>query len=111
MRIEADARHVDLLIQDLGLDRTKTKPVAHPGAKVTQADVDRRRREPELERRQASRYRSSVMRASVVAQDRPDIAEAVKSLAQFMIRPGRSLAGPKAPWTIFGRTAIQSSSI
>ena len=87
VRIEADARHVDLILQDLGLDSTRTKPVVHPGAKLTQADVDKRQQEPELDRKQAARYRSNVMRASFIAQDRPDIAEAVKSLAQFMSKP------------------------
>ena len=72
VRIEADARHVDLILQDLGLDSTRTKPVVHPGAKLTQADVDKRQQEPELDRKQAARYRSNVMRASFIAQDRPD---------------------------------------
>ena len=78
---------MDLILQDLGLDSTRTKPVVHPGAKLTQADVDKRQQEPELDRKQAARYRSNVMRASFIAQDRPDIAEAVKSLAQFMSKP------------------------
>ena len=35
-------------------------------------------------------FRSAVMRASFVAQDRPDLPEAVKSLAQQMAKPTAS---------------------
>ena len=35
-------------------------------------------------------YRSCVMRAAFLAQDRPDLGEAVKSLSQQMARPSRS---------------------
>lgn len=42
---------------------------------------------PELSPKDASRYRSAVMRASFLAQERADIAETVKRMAQGMSKP------------------------
>ena len=47
----------------------------------------RKQQSPDLNPRDASRYRSGVMRASFLAQERADIAEAVKRMAQGMAKP------------------------
>ena len=64
--------------------------MAVPGVKLSEEDVARRKVEPLLPRTEASEFRSNVMRAAFLAQDRADIGEAVKSLAQFMSKPTMS---------------------
>jgi hypothetical protein len=44
-------------------------------------------RSPALPKEQQSLYRSAVMRAAYLSQDRPDIGHAVKNLARRMVQP------------------------
>ena len=86
VQIEPDARHVELILADLGLDAETTKPVATPGLKQDDGTAERRKGEPQLSPANSSKYRSCVMRAAFLAQDRADLGEAV-GLAQSMSRP------------------------
>ncbi|CAK0904033.1 unnamed protein product, partial [Prorocentrum cordatum] len=85
VEIEPDAGHSELIVQALGLG--KGNGVKTPSVKPTGADIERHRRSPPLSSTAASTFRSAVMRASFLAQDRHDIGEAVKTLAQRMAKP------------------------
>ena len=85
--IEPDARHVELIVKTLGLGGSKTKGFSTPNVKVTDEQQVLRERSAKLGPSDATLYRSNVMRASFVAQDRADLGEAVKCLAQGMASP------------------------
>jgi hypothetical protein len=85
--IEPDSRHIEIMLQTVGLDPQGTKPVATPSLKPTDADASRRATAPELSRARTTQYRSCVMRGSFLAQERSDIGEAIKTLAQGMAKP------------------------
>ena len=102
IEIEADKRHADLLVRDLGL--ANAKAVDTPRVKHAESEIWKGVESPKLDKVQTTQYRSCVMRASYMGQDRPDIQEAVKCLAQYMKNPneyamtelkrlGRYLAG------------------
>lgn len=90
VQLEVDTRHVDLIVRSLGLDEGKSRPAATPRVKRSEEQEERRRGEPLLSKAEASLYRSNVMRASFIAQDRADLCEAVKVLARSMSKPTRS---------------------
>jgi hypothetical protein len=119
LQIEPDARHVELILKSLGLG-DGAKSVTTPGVKHTEAEVSRRQQEPPLDKAKASEYRSNVMRASFLSQDRPDLAESVKSLAQFMSKPtegswsdlkhfGRYLLGKPSEALVYKQQTLPSS--
>ena len=80
--IEADPRHVKILLNELNLVGAKT--VTSPG--VISKDED----ETPLSAEDSSRFRSLVMRCNYLALDRPDICFAAKELARRMQSPTRS---------------------
>ena len=86
VRIEPDKRHVELIVQGVGLSM-KSAGVSTPSIKPTDAQAGALETSAELSPKDASRYRSGVMRASFLSQERADIAEAVKRLAQGMAKP------------------------
>ena len=86
VQIEPDLRHVDLILSSLGLGGS-TKHSASPGMKITDEEIRRREVEAPLSKSEATRFRSCVMRAAFLAQDRADLSEAVKCLAQHMAKP------------------------
>lgn len=77
--IEADPRHVQILLRELNLENAKA--TATPGVRCDDTDS-----EP-LTAAETSRYRSLVMRGCYLALDRPDIAYACKELARSMSSP------------------------
>ena len=80
---EADPRHVEILIKELGL--TNAKSVCTPGTKEegrTKEDHQTALRDEE-----ASLYRGMTARLNYFAADRPDIAFSVKELARTMSAP------------------------
>ena len=87
VQIEPDARHTDLIVNSLGLDGANSKSAILPRTKLSDAEVEERMRSPLLPVVKATQYRSCVMRGAFLAQDRIDVAESVKSLAQGMARP------------------------
>ena len=83
VEIEPDMRHAELSVRDLNL--LDAKEVATPRAKLSSIEIRKGQNSPELEN--ATFYRSCVMRASYLSQDRGDIGEATKCLAQHMKSP------------------------
>ena len=82
---EADPRHVEALVRELGLE--KAKAVRTPAEKKKQGEVMKTLEMPPMNDAMQRSYRSITMRAAFLAQDRPDIAEATKSLARHMKAP------------------------
>ena len=80
--IEADPRHAELIIQELGL--TGTKGLSTPGV-----DDPENEDENELGGDELSKYRSLAARANYLSMDRPDLQFAVKELCRQMARPTR----------------------
>ena len=80
---EADPRHVEIVIEQLGFQ--EAKPVATSGTK----DEGRTQKGMEIELKgdEASKYRALVARCNYLAPDRPDIAYSVKELARQMSNP------------------------
>ena len=85
MEIEADARHADLVVAELGLQNAK--PVTTPSVKPTAEQVAAEAKLPILSASEVTQYRSVTMRAAYLAQDRPDIQEAAKRRARKMQGP------------------------
>ena len=88
--IEPDARHVEIVLRSLGLAGKETKSVSTLGVKKTDAQEERKLGEPPIGRNETTMFRSCLMRTSFLAQDRADLPEAVKCLAQQMSSPTRS---------------------
>ena len=82
---EADQRHAELIIEALGLE--KTKAVTTPAEKKTAIAVSAALSLPKVDDDRKRFYWSLVMRASYLAQDRADVCECVVSLARKMIGP------------------------
>ena len=82
-KIEADPRHVEILVKEMGLAESNT--VATPGAKTREGTNDQA--DQQLDKAEGSRYRACVARANYLAQDRPDIAFAVKEACRDMSAP------------------------
>lgn len=80
--IEADPRHVQILVKELNLTESKSAPTA--GVKRSE------QKEEMLTPEESSRFRSLTMRGCYLALDRPDIAFACKELARAMAKPCRS---------------------
>lgn len=80
---EADPRHVSLIVSQLNIENAKA--VSTPCIKKRLQDV--LTKSPTLGKEQATAYRSIVMRASYLGQDRADIQVAVKELARAMKEP------------------------
>jgi hypothetical protein len=76
---EADPRHVQILVKELGL--TDAKTVTCPGVNKKEDET------AALDPAMSSRYRSLVMRANYLALDRPDISFSAKELARRMSTP------------------------
>ena len=87
VRIEPDIRHAELVLRNLGLEGSKTKPLTTPGFKVDEKELALREKEVPLDSQDATRYRSCVMRLSYLALDREDMGEPVKCLARSMAKP------------------------
>ena len=81
LEYEADIRHGERLVKQLGLEHSK--PVDTPGVGEFTGNDDLE----ELNKEYSSAYRSIVARANYLAVDRPDIQFAVKVLAGQMAAP------------------------
>ena len=84
--VEPDLRHAPLLISESGCNMN-TKAVSTPREKLQDKLVLEGRRGPVLKKDEATRYRSACMRLSYLAQDRLDLPETAKHLAQRMREP------------------------
>ena len=81
--IEADGRHVQILVNELKLEGANV--VQTPGVSSSLKDED-----VPLEGLEVQRYRSMAMRCDYLALDRPDINFAAKELARGMQCPKQS---------------------
>ena len=84
--LDIDLRHAPLIIHESGCN-TNTKAVSTPREKLQDKLMLDGRQSPVLKKDEATRYRSACMRLSYLAQDRLDLAEAAKHLAQRMSEP------------------------
>lgn len=82
--LEADLRHAELIIKQLGLGNAK--PLTTPSAYEPTRPDD----EIELNAEYATAYKSIVARANYLAADRPDIQFAAKKLAISMSKPNNA---------------------
>lgn len=82
---EADPRHAEILIRELGLENTK--PVVTPGVKSSLVPEDQ---DPFLEPAMATRFRQLIARCNFLCQDRADIIYATKEAARGMSSPRQS---------------------
>ena len=80
--IEADPRHVDLILKDLGLNKPGTKSVSTPGVKAKDGHPGL-----PLPKAETTPFRSTTMRVNYLAEDRPDIRYSGKECARFMAEP------------------------
>ena len=82
MELEADTKHARAIVERLGLQDARVRPT--PAIKMTAEEC--------------TKFTSVVMRAAYMAQDRTDVAEAVKTLSRRLRlkRLGRHVLG--RPW-------------
>ena len=83
--LEPDRRHVELLVRHLGMVNAKGTETPDIKKSVEQQLLEAN--SPPLAREAASLYRSSVMRAAYLSQDRPDLSHAVKNLSMKILTP------------------------
>ena len=84
LRYEADQRHVEILVNQLGLGESKS--LATPGDKNEVENLGEEGDE-QLGEEQVRNYRACVARANYVTQDRTDIGFSVKELSRGMSNP------------------------
>ena len=82
---EADSRHVEMLVNELGLH--EAKPSSTPGSNMTMKDSDE---DPHLDPSKATKFRQFIARCNFLCQDRPDIQYACKEAARGMAHPKQS---------------------
>ena len=85
MEVEADQKHVPQLLEDLGL--TQGNIVKTPRVKLSAAEADAVENSPIFEEEQATLFRRGTMRCAYLAQDRVNISDTIKCLAQVMSKP------------------------
>jgi len=85
LEYEPDQRHAELIVEELGLTAGNT--AATPREKKTHKDLPMLLGSPALKGQQVTQFRSLVMRAAFLSQDRADISEATKCLARRMKEP------------------------
>ena len=86
LEIEADARHAEILMKEFNFD-DKTKGSDIPEEKMSQSELIDSERQPALEQKQVTMFRSMVMRMAYMSVDRPDLCHVVRSLASSMKNP------------------------
>ena len=79
--LEADPRHVEILVSQMGLSK-ESKAVSTPGVRTTDEEDGK-----ELGAEDRPCYRSWMMRASYLSQDRCELQFAVEELAMRMQQP------------------------
>ena len=87
VQIEPDRRHVELIVESVGMKMNGSNGVTTPSIRQTDAAAEALKSSLLLGAYEASHYRSAVMRASFLSQERADISETVKRLAQGMSLP------------------------
>ena len=85
MGIEADEMHVPQWLEDLEL--TRRNIVKTPRVKLSAIEAKMIENSSNLEREQATKFRSGTMRCAYLAPDRVDISVAIKCLSQAVSQP------------------------
>ena len=80
---EADQRHADIIVKELGLEEAKAVASAGEDAKVHEEEGNL----VPLSARGSTQYRKLAARANYLAPDRPDVQYAVKELCRNMAAP------------------------
>ena len=110
--LEADPRHVEILVSQMGLS-SESKAVSTPGVRTTHEEDGK-----ELDAEGRACYRSWTIRASYFSQDRCELQVAVKELERRMQQPNtknmqalkrlvRFLKGSPRCFIVYGRQAEQ----
>jgi hypothetical protein len=81
IELEADPRHAELVVRELGLEKATASKTA--GVKANREEEE----EEELSREEARRYRAVAARLNYLAPDRVDIGYSVKEAARSMAKP------------------------
>ena len=84
INIEADQRHAEIIISQLGLE--DAKPLSDPGDRIDPKKLTCEDKK-ELDPKDASQYRAIVARGNYLSIDRTDIRFAIKELARRMSKP------------------------
>ena len=88
LRYEADPRHVELLVRDLGLEGAT--PISSPGLKLSaHATEGTEEGEEDLDPEDHRLFRACAARANYLSLDRPDITFAAKECCRHMMKPTR----------------------
>ena len=82
--VEADPRHAEMIVEEMGLAGERTKALDTPGLKKEEAEHEERENSPLLTGYAVKQYRSVTMRAAYLSPDRADIGHAVKNLERYM---------------------------
>ena len=90
IELEADPRHAEILVQQMGLGDGRSKPAVTPGVKPADDDDEGAADDELLDDEGRSNYRSWTMRASYLGLDRPEIQFTCKELARHMQGPRQS---------------------
>ena len=86
LEVEADARHAEILMKEFGFDeKIKGSDIAEE--KMTAAELIDAERQPALDSKQVTVFRSMVMRMAYMSVDRPDLCHVVRTLASSMKNP------------------------
>jgi len=85
IELEPDKRLVSRIVADYNL--VGAKNACTPRTKHTAEETEKQLQSEELIGEEATRFRSATMRAAYLGQDRMDVAESVKALAQHMKTP------------------------
>ena len=93
IKYEADQRHAELVIKDMGLEGTSNSVVT-PGGKKEEESMGKR-----LDKHKALQYRANVARCNYMCQDRSDVQYQVKELCRNMSDP------TEADWLMLKRLA------
>ena len=95
--LEADQRHADLIVQELGLG--EAKPVSSTGE--PEQRWEEQENAEEVEEKEASRFRALAARANHLAADRLDIMYATEEICHSMSRPTKGAwENKKAGWVL-----------
>jgi len=82
---EADPRHVEILIRDLGIGEERT--VVTPGTKEEKRSEEETLEDVLTDPKEIRKFRGAAARANYLAQDRPEIAFAAKECCRRMAAP------------------------
>ena len=101
---EADQRHAEIVVRDLGLEDAKPAPTPGTREEFNKASlpkgvlgIETEEQSPELDKKEASAYRGVAARLNYLAQDRPDLQYSCKEASRRMAKPRQ------ADWAILKR--------